>query len=145
MASPDRFSGQRLWAVVIKEFIQLARDRLTFAMMVGIPIMQLTLFGSTFYARAQELLRGSNQSIIEVALQVGFRAQSHFSATFKRFVGQPPQAWRGKRADSSAKRPSRATATKISPALHGAETYGSAAVVGGEPLQHLGMRRGEPV
>lgn len=42
--------------------------------------------------RAQELLRGSNQSIIEVALQVGFRAQSHFSATFKRFVGQPPQA-----------------------------------------------------
>ena len=45
MASPDRFSGLRLWAVVIKEFIQLARDRLTFAMMVGIPIMQLTLFG----------------------------------------------------------------------------------------------------
>ncbi|MDO8330419.1 MAG: ABC transporter permease [Fluviicoccus sp.] len=45
MASPDRFSWQRLWAVVIKEFIQLGRDRLTFAMMVGIPIMQLTLFG----------------------------------------------------------------------------------------------------
>lgn len=39
------FSWQRLLAVVIKEFIQLRRDRLTFAMMVGIPIMQLTLFG----------------------------------------------------------------------------------------------------
>jgi ABC-2 type transport system permease protein len=28
-----------------KEFIQLLRDRLTFAMMVGVPIMQLALFG----------------------------------------------------------------------------------------------------
>lgn len=41
----ERFSLARLWAIVIKEFIQLRRDRLTFAMMVGIPIMQLTLFG----------------------------------------------------------------------------------------------------
>jgi len=35
----------RLWAMVIKEFIQMRRDRLTFAMMVGIPVMQLILFG----------------------------------------------------------------------------------------------------
>lgn len=39
------FSWGRLWAVILKEFIQLRRDRLTFAMMVGIPIIQLTLFG----------------------------------------------------------------------------------------------------
>lgn len=41
----ERFSLYRLWAMIIKEFIQLGRDRLTFGMMVGIPIMQLTLFG----------------------------------------------------------------------------------------------------
>ena len=39
------FSWQRLLAVLSKEFIQMRRDRLTFAMMVGIPIMQLCLFG----------------------------------------------------------------------------------------------------
>ncbi|NWH09458.1 MAG: ABC transporter permease [Alphaproteobacteria bacterium] len=36
---------QRTWAVLIKEFIQMRRDRLTFAMLIGIPIVQLTLFG----------------------------------------------------------------------------------------------------
>lgn len=35
----------RLWAMVIKELLQLRRDRLTFAMMLGIPLIQLTLFG----------------------------------------------------------------------------------------------------
>ncbi len=38
-------SLERLSAVVWKEFIQLRRDRLTFAMMIGIPLIQLTLFG----------------------------------------------------------------------------------------------------
>ena len=41
----SRFSWRRLWAMVYKEFIQMRRDRLTFAMMVGIPLVQLTLFG----------------------------------------------------------------------------------------------------
>jgi ABC-2 type transport system permease protein len=35
----------RIWAVLIKEFVQLKRDRLTFAMMFGVPLMQLVLFG----------------------------------------------------------------------------------------------------
>ncbi|WP_374350299.1 ABC transporter permease [Chitinimonas sp.] len=39
------FSFGRLWAVILKEFIQLRRDKLTFAMMIGIPLIQLTLFG----------------------------------------------------------------------------------------------------
>ena len=39
------FSGARLWAVMRKEFTQLRRDRLTFAMMIGVPLLQLTLFG----------------------------------------------------------------------------------------------------
>ena len=35
----------RLWAIVIKELRQLRRDRLSFAMIVGMPIIQLMLFG----------------------------------------------------------------------------------------------------
>jgi ABC-2 type transport system permease protein len=36
---------RRLWAIVVKEALQLRRDRLTFGMMFGVPIMQLLLFG----------------------------------------------------------------------------------------------------
>jgi ABC-2 type transport system permease protein len=39
------FSWQRLLAIFIKEFQQMLRDRLTFAMAIGVPIMQLVLFG----------------------------------------------------------------------------------------------------
>src|SRR5476649_2480856 len=39
------FSRTRLWAIIVKEFTQMRRDRLTFAMMLGIPLLQLTLFG----------------------------------------------------------------------------------------------------
>src|SRR5512140_2284343 len=39
------FSPARLWAIVVKEFIQMRRDRLTFGMMIGIPLIQLMLFG----------------------------------------------------------------------------------------------------
>jgi ABC-2 type transport system permease protein len=40
-----RFTFHRLWAIVLKEFIQMKRDRVTFAMIVGIPLMQLMMFG----------------------------------------------------------------------------------------------------
>ena len=43
--SQPRLSFHRLWAIVLKEFIQMKRDRVTFGMMVGIPLMQLLLFG----------------------------------------------------------------------------------------------------
>ena len=36
---------RRLFAIVVKELRQLRRDKLTFAMIVGIPTMQLLLFG----------------------------------------------------------------------------------------------------
>lgn len=38
-------SKKRIFAVMRKEFIQLGRDRVTLRMIIGIPIMQLTLFG----------------------------------------------------------------------------------------------------
>ena len=36
---------RRSYAMVVKEFIQLKRDRVSFAMIVMIPVMQLLLFG----------------------------------------------------------------------------------------------------
>ncbi len=38
-------SWARFMAILLKEFRQVRRDRLTFGMMVGVPIMQLVLFG----------------------------------------------------------------------------------------------------
>ncbi|MGZ5242199.1 MAG: ABC transporter permease [Caldimonas sp.] len=40
-----RFSVERTWAVFVKELQQMLRDRLTFAMAIGIPVLQLILFG----------------------------------------------------------------------------------------------------
>ena len=39
------FSPSRWLGIIVKEFIQLKRDRLTFGMIIGIPILQLILFG----------------------------------------------------------------------------------------------------
>ncbi len=57
----NEFSGsslKRLWAVVIKEFVQMRRDRLTFGMMVGIPLIQLVLFGFAINADPRHLPAG---------------------------------------------------------------------------------------
>ena len=35
----------RTWAVMAKEFVQLTRDRLTYAMILALPVVQLLLFG----------------------------------------------------------------------------------------------------
>ena len=44
--APGRlFSLRRLGALITKEVIQMRRDRITFAMMIGVPLMQLMLFG----------------------------------------------------------------------------------------------------
>jgi ABC-2 type transport system permease protein len=39
------FSLRRLVALLIKEFIQMRRDRITFGMMLGVPLLQLVVFG----------------------------------------------------------------------------------------------------
>lgn len=38
-------SWSRLWAIILKEFTQMKRDRVTFGMMIGLPLLQLILFG----------------------------------------------------------------------------------------------------
>ncbi len=40
-----KLSVSRWWAIVTKELLQLRRDRITFGMVVGMPIIQLSLFG----------------------------------------------------------------------------------------------------
>ena len=51
----DWFSISRWLGIVGKELIQLRRDRLTFGMIVGIPIMQLVLFGFAINADPKHL------------------------------------------------------------------------------------------
>ena len=51
----DRFNFGRFAALIRKEFIQMRRDRLTFAMMLGIPLMQLILFGYAINADPKHL------------------------------------------------------------------------------------------
>jgi ABC-2 type transport system permease protein len=49
------FSPSRWWGIVLKEFLQLRRDRVTFGMIVGIPIIQLVLFGYAINADPRHL------------------------------------------------------------------------------------------
>ena len=45
-----------LWPMLWKEFVQMRRDRLTLAMMLGIPILQLVLFGFAIRTEVRHLL-----------------------------------------------------------------------------------------
>jgi ABC-2 type transport system permease protein len=61
---------RRLWAVVLKELRQMRRDRITLAMIVGIPVMQLVLFGYAINLN----LRGLAAGIADQANTAGSRA-----------------------------------------------------------------------
>jgi len=75
------FSPGRLWAVVVKEFIQMRRDRLTFAMMIGIPLIQLTLFGFAINSDPRHLptvvLSGDN-SVFSRSVVTAMQNSSYF-------------------------------------------------------------------
>jgi ABC-2 type transport system permease protein len=45
MKLADQLNFGRFYAIMLKEFLQLRRDKLTFAMMVAMPIIQMALFG----------------------------------------------------------------------------------------------------
>lgn len=70
--SDRAFSLTRWWGVVVKEFLQLKRDRLTFGMIVGIPVVQLLLFGYAINTDPKNL---------PAALVLG--EQSHFSRSIE--------------------------------------------------------------
>lgn len=76
-----RFTFHRLWAVVLKEFIQMRRDRVTFGMMVGIPLMQLLLFGFAINSDPKHLptaLRSADQGPFARTLVAALRHSDYF-------------------------------------------------------------------
>ncbi|MFK8252928.1 AraC family transcriptional regulator [Ancylobacter terrae] len=44
--------------------------------------------------RAQALMLETRDSLVAIALDVGFQTQAHFTAVFRRFVGDTPYQWR---------------------------------------------------
>ena len=61
---------RRLGAIMLKELRQMRRDRITLAMIVGIPVMQLVLFGYAINLN----LRGLDAVIVDQAATSGSRA-----------------------------------------------------------------------
>ena len=55
MAFNGFFSLRRFRAMVGKEFVQMRRDRITFAMMIGIPILQMIIFGFAINSDPRQL------------------------------------------------------------------------------------------
>ncbi|MEQ8484423.1 MAG: ABC transporter permease [Pseudomonadales bacterium] len=78
------FSLSRWMGIIIKEFIQLRRDRLTFGMIVGIPILQLLLFGYAINADPRNLptaVLAQDQSPYSRSLIAALQISSYFRIT----------------------------------------------------------------
>jgi ABC-2 type transport system permease protein len=81
MKRQEFFTAARWWSVVRKEFLQLRRDRITFAMIVAIPIMQLALFGYAINSDPKHLLTGllvEDQSEFTRTFVQGMKASNYF-------------------------------------------------------------------
>ena len=81
MMARFRASFARFVAILVKEFIQIRRDRLTFAMMFGIPILQLTLFGYAINADPKNLptaIRVADQSAFARSLVRALENSGYF-------------------------------------------------------------------
>ena len=82
--SRHAFNLHRFWAVVIKEFIQMRRDRMTFAMMIGIPLIQLTLFGYAINSNPKHLptaVYAADNSPFARSIVWALRNSSYFDLT----------------------------------------------------------------
>jgi AraC family transcriptional regulator len=51
--------------------------------------------------RTQDLLSNSKQALVQIALEAGFKTQSHFTTVFSRVVGQTPNSWRQRNCSGS--------------------------------------------
>lgn len=72
---------RRIWAMLAKEFHQLRRDRLTFGMVVGIPLVQLFLFGFAINNDPRHLpaaLEINDHSAFTRSIEGSLRASSYF-------------------------------------------------------------------
>lgn len=90
------FSAVRWWSIVLKEFTQLRRDRLTFAMIVGIPIVQMAIFGYGINTNPKHLdtaIINADSSDITRAFVRAMQDSSYFN-----FVGSLPDEAAGRDA-----------------------------------------------
>lgn len=77
-------SWARMVAILVKEFRQVRRDRLTFAMMVGVPVMQLVLFGYAINTDPKHLplaVVAADHSEFSRSLVAGLRNSRYFDIT----------------------------------------------------------------
>jgi ABC-2 type transport system permease protein len=84
-------SWSRILAVMVKEFIQMRRDRLTFAMIVGVPIVQLVLFGyaiNTDPKRMPTAVIVADHGPVERALMTAMQTSNYFDV----LEGAPTEA-----------------------------------------------------
>ena len=75
------FSWRRFAAMTAKEFVQMRRDRLTFAIMLGIPLLQLILFGFAINTDPRQLptvLRSADHGPVERAVVAAMEQSSYF-------------------------------------------------------------------
>ena len=80
------FSLSRWLGIVGKEFIQLKRDRLTFGMIVGIPVIQLVLFGFAINTDPKHLPTAAliaDRSEFSRSILAGLRNSDYFA-----FIGE---------------------------------------------------------
>jgi ABC-2 type transport system permease protein len=76
------FSLRRFGAVLYKEFIQMRRDRITFGMMIGLPIIQLFLFGFAINADPRNLptlVEMGDNGPLSRAVIAGMQNSSYFA------------------------------------------------------------------
>ena len=79
-----RLSLQRMLAVFVKEFQQMLRDRMTFAMAVGVPVLQLVLFGYAINTDPKSLptaLVVQDESALTRSLVVALQNTGYFRVT----------------------------------------------------------------
>ena len=80
------FSLSRWIGILVKEFIQLKRDRLTFGMIIGIPVMQLILFGYAINTDPKNLptaVRGADASIFTRTFVAALENSGYFRITYR--------------------------------------------------------------
>ncbi|WP_417808197.1 ABC transporter permease [Thioclava sp.] len=86
------FSMRRFLAVLGKEFIQMRRDRITFVMMIGVPIMQLLIFGYAINSDPRHLptlVEMADDGPVSRAVLMGMKTSSYFD--FEGVVTSPAQ------------------------------------------------------
>ncbi|MGA2802486.1 MAG: ABC transporter permease [Verrucomicrobiota bacterium] len=78
------FNWRRFWTIVGKEFIQMRRDRVTFAMMIGIPILQLIIFGYAINSDPKHLptaVYSADNTVFSRTIVWAMRNSSYFDIT----------------------------------------------------------------